>query len=173
MIMSDGLIWALGMAFAVCAYFAGKVTGRLSCREDMERADAEHLRCRIAVAEALPVLESVRNFLAGMARLVSITRLAQYEEAYNKLEQMAWREGPKYRHLRRGSTYEILTEQVHLNASDPRLLADGELMTLYVDTNIGRICIRHPDEFHDGRFEKVEGGALPWNLPPGLREGGA
>ncbi len=42
-----------------------------------------------------------------------------------------------------------------LNASDHRLLRDGEALLLYLDLDSGRVCLRHPVEFHDGRFERL------------------
>jgi len=155
-----------GLILAAICYACGRIGGRLSCRLDLTRADAEHLRCRIAVAQALPALEQLRAFFSGDRHDHPVKE--ELFNAIDRLGQMTWREGPRYRHLRRGTSYEVLTETAHLNASDPRLLADGELMIVYVDLDSGRICLRHPAEFYDGRFERLGGEPLPWNLPPGL-----
>lgn len=161
------LLLSLGsLILVLTAYAAGRSYGRLSCRGEMTRQDGDVLRCRLAMAEALPSLQLLHHQLDGLAMDSAAEPLGQ---AIYTLERVTWAEGPRYRHLRRGTTYEVLTDHAHLNASDPRLLADGELMMIYVDVDSGRVCLRHPDEFLDGRFERLDSGIEPWRMPPGLR----
>ena len=60
--------------------------------------------------------------------------------------------GPIYKHLKRGSFYEVVG-RVRAQASTTPI-KDGDMLVLYVDHE-GQYSARLPDEFYDGRFQKV------------------
>lgn len=57
-----------------------------------------------------------------------------------------------WRHRDRGSTYGVLTHAVVQASTRP--LEDGETVVIY-DGDGGRLWVRRPEEFLDGRFEPV------------------
>ncbi|MGO4338977.1 hypothetical protein AB4037_29085 [Labrys sp. KB_33_2] len=61
-------------------------------------------------------------------------------------------QGPRWRHLKRGSTYvEIGNGQVQA----ARPLIEGDRVKIYRGEADGRIWVRHFLEFTDGRFERL------------------
>jgi len=62
--------------------------------------------------------------------------------------------GETYRHKKRGSTYTVLS---HAVLQVTRHLRDNEPMVVYRGKEDRRLWVRSVDEFHDGRFEKIEG----------------
>lgn len=59
-----------------------------------------------------------------------------------------------WRHRVRGTIYRILgTGRIQCPAAAP--MQDDEMPLLYMDINSGGFGIRRPDEFHDGRFERI------------------
>lgn len=76
---------------------------------------------------------------------------------------------PQVRHLKRQSTYDVLGEgTVQISVGQAcaafdgsevehgRLLAEGDKMTVYRAHEDGELYLRFPDEFNDGRFEKLD-----------------
>jgi hypothetical protein len=58
----------------------------------------------------------------------------------------------RYRHLKRGGEYEVISRNAKVQCDDP--LLDGEDVVIYRDAK-GRYWARHPEEFDDGRFEPL------------------
>ena len=58
-----------------------------------------------------------------------------------------------WRHKKRGTTYTVEIEHGTIQASRP--LNDGDVVLTYRGDD-GRVWHRPPDEFHDGRFERVD-----------------
>ena len=74
-----------------------------------------------------------------------------------------------YRHGKRGGRYELLGlaeaqiakphrvyDELMNQRADSRLLTEGDTMTVYKAQDGGKLYIRFPDEFNDGRFGRVE-----------------
>lgn len=57
-----------------------------------------------------------------------------------------------WRHKKRGTTYNILTEGT-MQHSNP--MVDFTDVVVYQDINSGRVWVRPKSEFYDGRFEKI------------------
>lgn len=58
----------------------------------------------------------------------------------------------RYRHVKRGTVYEVVGEaELQMNADN---LVDGSQMMVYRGED-GRLWCRHYDEFHDGRFASL------------------
>lgn len=78
-----------------------------------------------------------------------------------------------YKHLKRGSYYELLGE-AECQLANPQvagiprpysLVSEGDMIAVYRDATTGKLYWRFPPEFHDGRFAKVEN--EPWlNIGP-------
>lgn len=67
----------------------------------------------------------------------------------------------RVRHLKRNSTYQVLGEaeaQVSKGtlAEHGRLLSEGQKITVYRAEEGGKLWVRFPDEFEDGRYEEIE-----------------
>ncbi len=66
----------------------------------------------------------------------------------------------RVRSLKRGTTYRVLGE-AEVQISKPtlstkgRLLTEGEKLTVYQADEDGKLWVRFPDEFEDGRFEEI------------------
>lgn len=56
-----------------------------------------------------------------------------------------------WHHKKRGSNY-IVVDEARVQFSKP--IKDGDMLTLYMGQD-GTYSVRHPDEFLDGRFEKI------------------
>lgn len=54
-------------------------------------------------------------------------------------------------HVRRGTTYRVFPEQVHVQVSGEPL-RDGDMATLYMSESELRLSVRRTAEFRDGRF---------------------
>lgn len=59
----------------------------------------------------------------------------------------------KWQHRKRGTTYTIIGQAL---AQCEKPITDNETVLVYRDVDSGKWAIRRPDEFHDGRFERVE-----------------
>lgn len=72
-----------------------------------------------------------------------------------------------YRHKKRGTVYEIVTDYASLQCSaDPvfERRFEDDTWTVYRNVKTGAVWVRPTEEFHDGRFERlpeVEGGSWP------------
>lgn len=74
----------------------------------------------------------------------------------------------RVRHRKRGSTYEVLGEaelqisgtSYRLGDSEPLHGADvfneGDTLVVYRCEETGKLWLRSPDEFRDGRFEEIK-----------------
>lgn len=59
-----------------------------------------------------------------------------------------------YRHVKRGTTYQVVgAAELQATAYN---VHEGDKLTIYRGQD-GKLWARHEDEFHDGRFEQVEG----------------
>lgn len=67
--------------------------------------------------------------------------------------------GTQWRHLKRGSTYEVVGV-AKLQTALTEGLADEAPMVVYRNETTGKLSVRSLDEFCDGRFEKL-GRAAP------------
>lgn len=72
----------------------------------------------------------------------------------------------RVRHKKRGTTYEILGEaeaqisnpdtyEGDLTGPGARYLREGDSLVVYRCIETGKLWLRYPDEFADGRFEDV------------------
>ncbi len=73
----------------------------------------------------------------------------------------------RVRHLKRGTTYGVLGEAeaqvatfaggqpVSLGLTRQRMLVEGDKLTVYRCEQTGKLYLRFPDEFEDGRFEEL------------------
>lgn len=62
----------------------------------------------------------------------------------------------RVRHLKRGSTYEVIGEgevQISNGVRNGRWLSEGDTLIAYRAHSDGKLWLRFPDEFEDGRFE--------------------
>ncbi len=64
----------------------------------------------------------------------------------------------RFRHKKRGTVYSLIGEAELQASSD--LLCDGSEMVIYRGED-GKVWARQIDEFHDGRFEEIEGLSHP------------
>ena len=65
-----------------------------------------------------------------------------------------WADRPeRWRHLKRGGVYEIVTAQAVVQTEAP--LLDNEIVTVYRDVKTDLYYVRPPEEFMDGRFERL------------------
>lgn len=144
-------------------FMMGAMMTRLKLDRDIQRAAGRALAGRIAVGKILPGLEVAdqANFKRWMS-LMGAPEQADAEAARGLIDHALhiaraylWGSGRYYRHVKRGTHYEVLSYQLHLQVSDPSLLKDQAELVLYIDTRSGRLSARHPVEFHDGRFEPV------------------
>lgn len=156
-------IWLLVVISVTMAFgfLIGVALTRLKLDRGIQRAAGRALAGRIAVGKVLPALEVARlgdydrgpdaddRDAGNEIALGIIDRALHIARAY------LWGSGRYYRHVKRGTHYEVLSYQLHLQASDLALLSDDVELVLYIDTRSGRLSARHPVEFHDGRFEPV------------------
>jgi hypothetical protein len=97
------------------------------------------------------------EWLAGIERDVRVVDLTPPEivrlmQALAATEQGAIAGGERWRHLKRGTVYEIIGRGELQMGSD---LVDGSSMVVYRGED-GRIWVREESEFEDGRFERLE-----------------
>jgi hypothetical protein len=65
----------------------------------------------------------------------------------------------RYRHKKRGTTYEIITHDASMQCSavpDFEGMFEDDNWTVYRNVDTGAIYVRPTDEFMDGRFERIE-----------------
>lgn len=70
---------------------------------------------------------------------------------------------PRIKHLKRGSTYEVLgdapfqvsTGNQLIAGKQARTIKDGDLVRVYQDEATGKLYARFPDEFTPDRFEDI------------------
>lgn len=127
---------------------------------------------------ATPWLSTIHNG-GGQQPIVSIPAGATFAEFQAGLLKaggtalMPWRDDPaplpRVRHKKRRSTYEVLGEaeaqiatyaagqEVPLGRVRARQLNEGDKLTVYRANEDGKLWLRFPDEFADGRFEEVAG----------------
>ena len=60
----------------------------------------------------------------------------------------------RYRHKKRGTTYEVLGK-AEVQAPEDAPLIEGEIVVVYRCGQTGELWVRRPSEFHDGRFEQI------------------
>jgi len=60
----------------------------------------------------------------------------------------------RWRHKKRGTTYDIVGVAA-LQTADPTTLRDNKVMVVYQGED-GQLWVRASDEFHDGRYEKID-----------------
>lgn len=58
-------------------------------------------------------------------------------------------------HLKRGSDYDVLGLGHLQSSAGPLNLVEGDTLTVYIASD-GRICLRAPGEFEDGRFVDID-----------------
>ncbi len=64
----------------------------------------------------------------------------------------------RWRHKKRGTTYEVLTDRASLQCSaaeDFERVFEDETWTVYRNEQTGHIWVRPTEEFLDGRFERL------------------
>jgi hypothetical protein len=149
-----GLIVTVALV-ALLSYAAGALVTRATAEKRVQECACKAIAGRIAVGKILPALEvatlgDYSNNLAGGEAAGGLI-----EKALHVAKAYLWGSGRYYRHLKRGTHYEVLSYELNLQASDTSLLTDGAELVLYVDTRSGRLSARHPVEFHDGRFVGV------------------
>lgn len=133
----------------VLAFAVGHAGATFRCRAEVARCAGKALAAKIALAKVVPALEAAQGFVLGEDEARTI------DAALHVARANLWGSGRYYRHLKRGTYYEVLTNSLHLQSSNLGLLHDGAELTLYIDTRSGRLSARHPAEFHDGRFRPV------------------
>lgn len=68
----------------------------------------------------------------------------------------------RWRHKKRGTTYEVLTDSVSLQCSAARdfeRMFKDDSWTVYRNLQTGHVCVRPTKEFLDGRFERLTEGS--------------
>ena len=66
---------------------------------------------------------------------------------------------PQYRHKKRGTIYEVLTDVASLQCSgspEMELYFEEDYFTIYKSVDTGAMYVRPTAEFQDGRFELVQ-----------------
>lgn len=158
------LVFTMVVAALALGLGLGYVATRAQCDREVSRAAGHALSARVAVGRALPLLSGLSDALPVFSNGVTHQGMDEGEvkagwaldEVLHILRALTWGSGRYYRHERRGTHYEVLTYALHLQASDRTLLSDGAELVLYIDTRTGRLSCRHPAEFHDGRFTRVD-----------------
>ncbi len=156
------LVFMMVVAALALGLGLGYVATRAQCDREVSRAAGHALSARVAVGRALPLLDTLWEGLriTGEGKLLTPEQRenldVSLDEVLHILRALTWGSGRYYRHERRGTHYEVLTYALHLQASDRTLLSDGAELVLYIDTRTGRLSCRHPAEFHDGRFTRVD-----------------
>lgn len=121
-------------------------------------------------------VRSTIDYLAtgGLSEVIGLTSVAMHQN-YPKVqsdtdmamalcllaaEALEARARRRVRSLKRGTTYRVLGE-AEVRISKPtlsikgRLLTEGEKLTVYQADEDGKLWVRFPDEFEDGRFEEI------------------
>jgi len=65
----------------------------------------------------------------------------------------------RWRHKKRGTTYEVITDSASLQCSaapEFEKMFDDDVFTVYRSEQTGAVYVRPTEEFLDGRFEKLE-----------------
>lgn len=65
-----------------------------------------------------------------------------------------------WRHKKRGTVYEVITDHAHIQCASEPVIEDmvGNVeWTVYRDVKNWSIWVRRTAEFLDGRFERIEG----------------
>lgn len=94
--------------------------------------------------------------------MVSAGRLADSalgRDEVNKRERVA-----RYRHRKRGTTYQLIGH-AEVQAPDDAPLIEGEMVTVYRCEQDGALWVRRKPEFEDGRFERLSDTALAEEEP--------
>lgn len=71
----------------------------------------------------------------------------------------------RWRHKKRGTVYEILTDNASLQCSaapEFESMFDDDHFTVYQNVATGAIYVRPTEEFQDGRFERIEEVGKDW-----------
>lgn len=133
----------------------------ISCAGEVMRCSGRALAARVAVGQALPLIETARNKV-GFSNFMEMNgggskadSLAALDQALHILRALTWGSGRHWRHNVRGTYYEVLTYHLNLQTSGAPAVKDGDELVLYIDSHSGRLSARHPVEFHDGRFTRV------------------
>ncbi|AFU88166.1 hypothetical protein CcrColossus_gp296 [Caulobacter phage CcrColossus] len=111
----------------------------------------DHHKKQLAAAQS--VLDTDGNLFSHEMRERARVDAARERDFIRTLETASAQldRGDKYRHLKRGSTYNVLGQGI---AQCETPIQDNDALVFYRDGQ-GRFFARHVDEFHDGRFEKV------------------
>jgi len=145
----DFALMKMGLVALVIGFAAGGLVVRELYRGEGDRLRSDVMRHRLLL----------RGIAADMRRALtpggSSKGLVWAAEA---ISNELTRGGPRWRHNRRGTTYEVLTHGAKLNVSDEVWLVDQADVTVYVDVESGRVCVRASGEFLDGRFTQIEEG---------------
>jgi len=144
------MLYASVLVGAVCA-LGGFVVGGLVVRE-LYRGEGDRLRSDVLRHRLLlrGLLVDVRRAMLPGGDPAGLSWAAQ------AISNELVRGGTRWLHKRRGTTYEVLTHGAKLNVSDEVWLLDQGDMTVYVDVESGRVCVRASGEFLDGRFDRVD-----------------
>ena len=64
----------------------------------------------------------------------------------------------KWRHKKRGTVYEVITDSASLQCSaaeEFEIMFDDDTWTVYRNVETGHIWVRPTEEFLDGRFDRI------------------
>jgi hypothetical protein len=112
-------------------------------------------------------VETLRAMHAALERLdpALIPGLTAAERsALSRYARPAAEQPRRVRHKKRGSVYDVLGEgEVQISRGhggnslkkESRRLVEGDTLTVYQGTD-GKLWLRFPDEFNDGRFEELK-----------------
>jgi Protein of unknown function (DUF1653) len=134
----------------------------------LSQQELEDLRRRAAAGDRLATLINQReldDFLRGV-QIEAVYQVERWGAAQDRGKRPAdwfWLIGyltgkalhaanahvlPRYRHIKRGTTYEVLTEGDNENSP-------GERVVIYRSEADGKVWVRPAAQFHDGRFEPL------------------
>ena len=119
--------------------------------------DYAHLESMLQRVEAEPHKFSdakLGRWLGYMQGVLVANGLATLEEMKQLNVEFRDDSDEIWKHLKRGTTYAIVGE-ARLQYEEGHVPLDGDMLTLYRDTETGVYSVRHPDEFRDGRFVQM------------------